>query len=103
MSATSLGSEGGFSGTPCCSPRGGLKGALDSQKGGRRGKGHATAAARELVALAHAAGCRLVIAHTLPVENPSTAVLERGGFTRTAEIDDPDEGRIWRWELPLAV
>jgi [ribosomal protein S5]-alanine N-acetyltransferase len=68
-----------------------------------RGKGHATAAARELVALAHAAGCRLVIAHTLPVENPSTAVLERAGFTRTAEIDDPDEGRIWRWELPLAV
>jgi [ribosomal protein S5]-alanine N-acetyltransferase len=68
----------------------------------RRGQGHATAAARQLVALANAAGCRLVVAHTLPEENPSTAVLTRVGFARVAAVDDPDEGEIWRWELPLA-
>ena len=42
-----------------------------------------------------------VVAHTLAEENPSTAVLTKCGFERTATIADPDEGEIWRWELPL--
>jgi hypothetical protein len=28
-------------------------------------------------------------------------VLTRCGFTRTAELTDPDEGRVWRWELRI--
>ena len=65
-----------------------------------RGRGLATAAAAELVARADAAGVRTVLAHTLAEPNPSTGVLTGLGFTRTAEFDSED-GRIWRWELPL--
>jgi [ribosomal protein S5]-alanine N-acetyltransferase len=65
-----------------------------------RGRGLATAAAAELVARARAAGVRTVLAHTLAEPNPSTGVLTGLGFTRTAEFDSED-GRIWRWELPL--
>jgi [ribosomal protein S5]-alanine N-acetyltransferase len=68
----------------------------------RRGRGHATAAVRQFVALANAAGCRLVCAHTLAAENPSTRVLTRAGFAKVADVDDPDDGPLWRWELPLA-
>jgi RimJ/RimL family protein N-acetyltransferase len=66
-----------------------------------RGQGRATAAATEMVDRARAAGCTLVTAHTLAEPNPSTAVLTKVGFTCTAEIADPDDGPIWRWELPL--
>jgi RimJ/RimL family protein N-acetyltransferase len=40
-----------------------------------------------------------VIAHTLGEENPSTAVLQKCGFHKTAEFTDPDEGTIWNREL----
>ena len=40
-------------------------------------------------------------AHTLAQPSASTHVLERLGFTRTAEINDPDDGPIWHWQLPL--
>ena len=40
-----------------------------------------------------------VVAHTLGHENPSTRVLSKCGFTKIEEIDDPDEGVIWKWEL----
>jgi ribosomal-protein-alanine N-acetyltransferase len=43
-----------------------------------------------------------VTAHTLAEDNPSTAVLRKSGFVRTATIDDPDAGAIWRWERPAA-
>jgi [ribosomal protein S5]-alanine N-acetyltransferase len=66
---------------------------------GRRGRGHATAAARAWIDSARARGATAVIAHTLAEENPSTSVLRRCGFTRTAELVDPEEGTIWRWEL----
>jgi ribosomal-protein-alanine N-acetyltransferase len=42
---------------------------------------------------------KMVIAHTLSHENPSTSVLTKCGFTWTEEILDPDDGLIWRWEL----
>lgn len=42
---------------------------------------------------------KMVIAHTLSHENPSTSVLTKCGFTRTEEIFDPEDGLIWRWEF----
>ena len=63
------------------------------------GRGYATAMARELLALALGfKGVREVIAHTLPVPNASTRVLEKAGLIRTGEIVDPEDGRVWRWE-----
>ncbi|NEK59012.1 GNAT family N-acetyltransferase [Geodermatophilus sabuli] len=64
-----------------------------------RGRGHATEAARRWLDIATARGVTLVRAHTLAEENPSTAVLRRLGFRRTAELSDPDVGAVWRWEL----
>lgn len=40
-----------------------------------------------------------VIAHTLGEENPSTRVLQKCGFIKVDEIDDPDDGLLWRWEF----
>ena len=69
----------------------------------RRRRGIATAVVRELVARARAAGLRLVIAHTLPQRSASTTVLDRCGFAHVGELVDPDDGVVWRWELPLAA
>ena len=67
----------------------------------RQGRGVATAVVRELVARARAAGLRTVFAHTLAAESASTSVLVRCGFAKVAELTDPDEGPVWRWELHL--
>lgn len=40
-----------------------------------------------------------IIAHTLAEENPSTKVLLKCGFVKVQEINDPDDGLIWKWEL----
>ncbi|MBL0340075.1 MAG: GNAT family N-acetyltransferase [Bacteroidetes bacterium] len=40
-----------------------------------------------------------ILAHTLPQENPSTAVLKKCGFVKESELNDPDDGLIWRWVL----
>lgn len=63
-------------------------------------KGIATEAARGLVdhALAQAE-VRKIIAHTLPEENYSSRVLQKIGFTRTDDFNDPDDGLMWRWEI----
>jgi ribosomal-protein-alanine N-acetyltransferase len=66
---------------------------------GYRGRGYATHVAATLVARARAAGVRTVVAYTLATENPSVRVLLRCGFVRTAQLHDPDEGPVWRWEL----
>ena len=42
---------------------------------------------------------KLVIAHTLPMENPSTKILRKLSFKKVCEIVDPEDGVIWRWEL----
>ncbi len=68
----------------------------------RQGRGIATAVVGVLVARARAAGVTTVAAHTLGAENPSTAVLRKSGFVRAGDIDDPDQGTVWRWELPIA-
>jgi len=64
------------------------------------GKGCATAALRELLAFAFAdPRVRRVRAHTLPEDNASTRVLTKNGFTKLGEVTDPEDGRVWRWEL----
>jgi RimJ/RimL family protein N-acetyltransferase len=65
-----------------------------------RGKGLGTAAAGALIEKARGAAT-LVIANTLAHDNPSTGVLRRLGFQWVRELVDPEEGPIWRWELPL--
>ncbi len=67
----------------------------------RQGRGVATAVVRELVRRARVAGLHMVFAHTLAAESASTSVLARCGFARVAELTDPDEGPVWRWELRL--
>jgi RimJ/RimL family protein N-acetyltransferase len=64
------------------------------------GRGLATEAALALATYAFArpavSGIR---AHTHPVPGASTRILTKCGFTRTGDFQDPDEGRVWRWEL----
>ena len=40
-----------------------------------------------------------IIAHTLGQDNASTTVLQKCGFKKVEEINDPDDGLIWKWEL----
>ena len=42
---------------------------------------------------------RLIVAHTLGQDNASTKVLKKCGFKKVEEINDPDDGLIWKWEL----
>lgn len=64
------------------------------------GQGYATWVAKELsrIALEHP-GVR-VIAHTLPENNASAAVLRKAGFTLQGEVNDPEDGLVWRWVQP---
>jgi ribosomal-protein-alanine N-acetyltransferase len=64
------------------------------------GRGYATDVARMLVAWAFAHDeVALVRAHTLPEPNASTRVLTKCGFTFEGEVEDPEDGRVWRWRL----
>lgn len=65
------------------------------------GRGVASAIAEAMVGIASANGLTAVIAHTLPQENASTAVLCRNGFERDGDAQDPDEGTVWRGRLNL--
>jgi len=42
---------------------------------------------------------RKVIAHTLAEENASGHILEKLGFAQIEDVNDPDEGLLWRWEI----
>jgi RimJ/RimL family protein N-acetyltransferase len=65
-----------------------------------RGQGLATDAVGQMVQRALAdPGIRVIDAHTLGHDNPSTRVLQKAGFLKMAEIEDPDEGPIWQWRL----
>jgi RimJ/RimL family protein N-acetyltransferase len=56
--------------------------------------------ARKLIALANGSpNVRKIIAHTLPETSASTRVLEKVGMTYVGEVIDPEDGRVWRWEL----
>ncbi|MCI0651180.1 MAG: GNAT family N-acetyltransferase [Planctomycetes bacterium] len=66
------------------------------------GRGFATAMAREMVAIARAAGgVERAIAHTLPERNASCRVLEKAGFQCEGDVIEPEDGRVWRWSLAL--
>ena len=66
---------------------------------GHQRRGYATEAARALVEYAWRAGhVTIVRAHTLPDGHASIRVLTRCGFTRVAEVVDPDDGLVVRWE-----
>jgi ribosomal-protein-alanine N-acetyltransferase len=63
-----------------------------------RGQGLATDAVTQMVQRAFAdIAVRAVDAHTLGHDNPSTRVLQKGGFRKIAEIEHPDDGPIWHW------
>lgn len=63
-------------------------------------QGFATKAASELLKFAfNDKTVRKAIAHTLPEANASTRVLTKNGFEKTAEVEDPEDGFVWRWEL----
>ena len=64
------------------------------------GRGYATRMARALVHVAAAASPGvLVVAQTLPEDNPSTSVLRRLGFELDGPLEHPDDGLVWEWHL----
>lgn len=66
------------------------------------GQGYASEAAAALTD--HAFGSGLVKtarAHTLPEKNASTRVLTKCGYAYIGEVEDPDDGLVWRWEKQL--
>jgi RimJ/RimL family protein N-acetyltransferase len=65
-----------------------------------RNQGFATEAAAALVDIARKAGARAVIAHSLPVLNPSNAVMRKLGMTFIAELGSGDQ-TVWRWRVEL--
>lgn len=67
---------------------------------GYQGRGFATGMAAFLVSLATRADPAVTVAaQTLPEESASTTVLRRLGFERAAEVDHPEDGRVWEWHL----
>ena len=65
----------------------------------REGRGFATEAAGALMRFAGAdARVRTLRAHTLPTANASTKVLTKCGFLHIADVVDPEDGPVWRWE-----
>jgi len=62
-------------------------------------QGYATEAAATLVDFAFAdVRVRTVCAHTLPGASASARVLHKCGFTRVADVVDPEDGQLWRFE-----
>ena len=67
------------------------------------GQGAGTAMAAALVDLAERSGARTARAHTLCEDNASTAILRRIGFAWQGEVEEPEDGLVWRWERKLGV
>ncbi|HYP98677.1 MAG TPA: GNAT family N-acetyltransferase [Polyangiaceae bacterium] len=68
-----------------------------------RGQGLATDAVAQMLQRAFAdAAVRAVDAHTLGHANPSTRVLDKSGFQKIGETNDPDEGVVWHWRCDRA-
>jgi [ribosomal protein S5]-alanine N-acetyltransferase len=64
-----------------------------------RGRGHATAAATELLRRAEERGVRHFIASCAPTNEPSLAVIRKLGFTQTGEAMDDEDGLELVFEL----
>jgi RimJ/RimL family protein N-acetyltransferase len=70
---------------------------------GFEGRGFATAMAESLIAIAQSdPAIRRIVAHTLPELGASARVLDKVGMTFEGVVDDPLEGRRWRWSLEAA-
>jgi RimJ/RimL family protein N-acetyltransferase len=70
---------------------------------GLEGRGYATQMAQGLVKIAwQSPEARRVIAHTLPEANASARVLKKAGLKFAGEVIDPEDGRVWRWEIDRA-
>ncbi len=64
------------------------------------GVGVGTGMAQELLARAFAEPVvNSVIAHTKGKKSASARVLEKVGMTCTGQVDHPEDGRVWRWDL----
>lgn len=65
-----------------------------------RGQGYATEAAQGMIQFAfqHDA-VKKVWAHTLAEDNASCHVLRKCGLNVIEEVDDPEDGKLWRWEI----
>ena len=92
--------SGGFKGPP-------LEGVVEIAYGiapAYRRRGYATEVATALVTHAFSRPeVTLVRAHTLPQENGSPGVLRNCRFQRVADIVDPEDGPVWRWERARPV
>jgi RimJ/RimL family protein N-acetyltransferase len=62
------------------------------------GRGYATEVASALTEYCFDNGANRVCAHTLPVTNASNRILTKIGFHFAGEVNDPVDGRVWRWE-----
>jgi [ribosomal protein S5]-alanine N-acetyltransferase len=67
-----------------------------------RGRGHATAAATELLRRAEERGVRHFVACTTPDNEPSLAVIRKLGFTQTGEVIDEEDGLELVFQLTVA-
>ena len=68
-------------------------------KPSHRNKGLAFEAAKGLVDFAFKDSLvKEVIAHTLPIENHSTKILQKLGFQQIGTHIDPDNGEVWKWQ-----
>ncbi|MBD3881731.1 GNAT family N-acetyltransferase [Phormidium tenue FACHB-886] len=91
---------------------GGFKSAPDSQRTveigyavapSYQGRGFATSAVQQLIEIAFESKLvDCVCAHTLAEPNASARVLEKCGMTKVSETIDPEDGRLWRWEIGAA-
>ena len=65
-----------------------------------RSKGLATEIAAALIKNAfNHPEVKKVVAHTLAEVNASGKILQKCGMKKVAEIEDPEDGLIWKWEL----
>jgi RimJ/RimL family protein N-acetyltransferase len=64
------------------------------------GQGYATAMAGKLIEAARRSPeVRRITARTLPEPNASTRVLKKVGMGFAGEVIDPEDGRVWEWEI----
>ena len=67
-----------------------------------RRRGFATEIARALIANGlKDARVKMIQAHTLPEENASGKVLKNCGMKWIEEIIDPEDGKLWCWEMKI--
>jgi RimJ/RimL family protein N-acetyltransferase len=64
------------------------------------GRGYATMMVNELISIASQKKfIKKLFANTLPENNASTRILEKCGMICKGEMEDPEDGKVWRWEF----